>query len=89
MYVARPAILALYSPAAEALWQTLQTDDDPDPRWKTQRFATIASGLLFLEAVKRCGRRLTRGQLVETLETLVDFDTGLLRPLTFGPNRRG
>jgi ABC-type branched-subunit amino acid transport system substrate-binding protein len=40
------------------------------------------------EAVKLSGRRLNRAGLVSSLEQLRDFKTGVLPPLTFGPNRR-
>ena len=41
-----------------------------------------------LEALIRAGRDLSREKLVTTLEGLYDFDTGLMPPLTYGPNRR-
>jgi ABC-type branched-subunit amino acid transport system substrate-binding protein len=43
---------------------------------------------LMSEALRRAGRTLTRERLVEVLEELYRFDTGLTPPLTYGPNRR-
>ena len=43
------------------------------------------AGMLFAEAAKRAGRTLTRDGLVAALETLKGFDTGIVPPITIGP----
>jgi ABC-type branched-subunit amino acid transport system substrate-binding protein len=43
------------------------------------------AGSLLLEGLKRAGRRLDTEKLVETLETVRDFDLGLGAPINFGP----
>jgi ABC-type branched-subunit amino acid transport system substrate-binding protein len=48
----------------------------------------LAAAELMSEALRRAGRTLTRARLVEVLEQLYRFDTGLTPPLTYGPNRR-
>ncbi len=40
------------------------------------------------EALTRAGRDLSRRKLVHSLEQVRDFKTGLLPPMSFGPNRR-
>ncbi|HYE16329.1 MAG TPA: ABC transporter substrate-binding protein, partial [Pyrinomonadaceae bacterium] len=47
-----------------------------------------AAAKTLVEAAKSSGRQLTRASLVASLERLRDFQTGVLPPLTFGPNRR-
>jgi hypothetical protein len=47
-----------------------------------------ASARTFVEAVTVGGRRLNRAALVASLEQLRDFRTGIVPPLSFGPNRR-
>lgn len=47
-----------------------------------------AAARVFVEAVKSSGRGLNRAALVSGLERLRDFDTGVVPPLSFGPNRR-
>jgi hypothetical protein len=42
----------------------------------------------FVEAVKNSDRRLSRAALVNSLEHLQNFKTGVIGPVTFGPNRR-
>ena len=43
------------------------------------------AGSVPLEGVKRAGRQLDTEKLVETLETVRDFDMGLGAPISFGP----
>jgi branched-chain amino acid transport system substrate-binding protein len=43
------------------------------------------AGSLLLEGLKRAGRQLDTEKLVETLETVRDFDMGLGAPISFGP----
>jgi ABC-type branched-subunit amino acid transport system substrate-binding protein len=43
---------------------------------------------IFFEAAKVSGRQLDRAVLINALEQLRDFKTGVIPPVTFGPNRR-
>jgi ABC-type branched-subunit amino acid transport system substrate-binding protein len=52
------------------------------------RAVAFAAAKVFIEGVKLSGRRLSRAGLVDSIERLRDFRTGVLPPLTFGPNRR-
>jgi ABC-type branched-subunit amino acid transport system substrate-binding protein len=54
---------------------------------QAQRLA-FASVALIEEALKRAGRDVTRETLVTTLEQVHEFATGVLPPLSYGPNRR-
>lgn len=47
-----------------------------------------ASAKVFFEAAKLSGRQLNRTALINSLDHLRDFKTGVVPPLTFGPNRR-
>jgi ABC-type branched-subunit amino acid transport system substrate-binding protein len=48
----------------------------------------FAAVKLLVEATKSSGRRLSRASLIDALERLQDFKTGVVPPLTFGPNKR-
>lgn len=50
--------------------------------------AAYAAARVLVEATKRAGRRLSREALVSALEQLREFRTGVVPPVTFGPNRR-
>lgn len=48
----------------------------------------FAATKIFYEAVKISGKQLDRASLITSLEQLHDFKTGVVPPVTFGPNRR-
>lgn len=52
------------------------------------RAVAFAAAKVFTEGLKLSGRRLSRAGLVGAIERLRDFRTGVLPPVTFGPNRR-
>ena len=52
------------------------------------RTAAFAAGNVLVRALRSCGSHLDRDSLVRTLEHLQHFETGVVPPLTFGPNRR-
>lgn len=53
-------------------------------------FQTVAYGAakIFVEAIKLSTRQLSRATLIDSLEQLRDFRTGVMPPVTFNPNRR-
>jgi ABC-type branched-subunit amino acid transport system substrate-binding protein len=57
---------------------------------RSPAFQSVAFGStkVFYEAVKLSGRQLDRATLLRSLEQLQDFKTGVMPPITFGPNRR-
>ena len=52
------------------------------------QLAALAAAKLFVEGLRRAGRDVSRVRLIEGLEQLYNFDTGVTPPLTYGPNRR-
>jgi ABC-type branched-subunit amino acid transport system substrate-binding protein len=48
----------------------------------------FAAAKTLIEAMKLSNRQLSRPALLSALERLQDFKTGVVPPLTFGPNRR-
>jgi ABC-type branched-subunit amino acid transport system substrate-binding protein len=61
----------------------------PAPRGHlAAQWTALTSAYLLMEALKRAGRDVTRERVIEVLESLYEFKTGLLPPATFGPNRR-
>ena len=41
-----------------------------------------------VESLKRAGKDLSREKLIQTLEALYEYRTGLTPAITYGPNRR-
>jgi ABC-type branched-subunit amino acid transport system substrate-binding protein len=52
------------------------------------RLASLAAAKLFVEGLRKAGRDVSRSRLVEGLESLYAFETGVTPPLSYGPNRR-
>ena len=50
--------------------------------------AAFAAAKLLEEGLRRAGRDLDRRKLVDALEELYGYETGLTPPLSYGPNRR-
>jgi len=72
--------------ALAALKRSGALDGSKQPRL-AQILAYSAAHIL-TEGLKRAGRSLARERLVTALESLYDFETGLLRPVRYGPSRR-
>ncbi|HEX6639677.1 MAG TPA: ABC transporter substrate-binding protein [Thermoanaerobaculia bacterium] len=51
------------------------------------QIAAHSAAKVFVEALKRAGRDLTREKLIATLETFYQFPTGLTPPVTYARNR--
>jgi ABC-type branched-subunit amino acid transport system substrate-binding protein len=54
----------------------------------TTQLSTLAWVVVLEYGLKRAGRDLSRSKLIESLEGLYDHPTGLVPPVTYGPNRR-
>jgi ABC-type branched-subunit amino acid transport system substrate-binding protein len=52
------------------------------------QISAYVSAQLLVEGLKRAGRELSREKLIGALEGLYEYDTGLMPPLTYGPNHR-
>lgn len=52
------------------------------------QISTLSAAKVLVEGLKRSGQDLSRAQLVQTLEGLSEYQTGLAPAITYGPNRR-
>jgi ABC-type branched-subunit amino acid transport system substrate-binding protein len=50
--------------------------------------ATYGAAKVLIEGLKRAGKDLSREKLIQALEGFYEYQTGLLPPITYGPNRR-
>jgi ABC-type branched-subunit amino acid transport system substrate-binding protein len=55
---------------------------------KAAQVTALASAKVLAEGLKRAGKDLTREKLIQSLESLSNFATGLTQPVTYGPTRR-
>lgn len=52
------------------------------------QISALAAAKLLVEGLKRAGKDLSRERLIQVLEGLYEYKTGLTPPITWGPNRR-
>lgn len=52
------------------------------------QLSVFSSVKILVEGLKRAGKNVSREKLIETLEGLNGYGTGLTPPVTYGPNRR-
>jgi ABC-type branched-subunit amino acid transport system substrate-binding protein len=85
-YLAYPSALPNQNDFAEFI-AAMQKAGAPlrSPAFQSVAYAATK---IFFEATKLSGRQLDRRRLVSSLEQLQDFRTGVVPPVTFGPNRR-
>ena len=57
-------------------------------RHTASQLSAFAAAKVFVEALTRAGKDLSRDRLITTLEGFYDYDTGVTPRITFGPNRR-
>jgi ABC-type branched-subunit amino acid transport system substrate-binding protein len=53
----------------------------------TAQAVSYSAAKLLAEGLQRTGRELSRKKLINTLETIYQFDTGVMPPLSYGSNR--
>lgn len=85
-YVSYPAAVSRHEDFA-AFINTMQR---ANVELRSPAFQTVAyaAAQAFIEATKLSTRRLNRATLISSLEGLKDYRTGVVPPITFGPNRR-
>ena len=88
IFLAFPTAPSDVTPAGLAEFRALSEKYRVEPRHTAAQLSAFAAAKIFVEALQRAGRDLTREKLLTALEGLYDFETGVTPRLTFGPNRR-
>ncbi|HEX8354106.1 MAG TPA: ABC transporter substrate-binding protein [Pyrinomonadaceae bacterium] len=88
IFLAFPTVPADVTPAGLAEFRTLLEKHGVERRHTAAQLSAFAAARIFVEALQRAGRDLTRERLLSALEGLYEFETGVTPRLTFGPNRR-
>ena len=88
IYLASPVLSSDATAGGLAWYQALAARHQIAPDRIATQWSALSAALLFVEALKETGRNTSREQLIKMLEGINHFQTGLLPPLTFGPNRR-
>jgi len=58
------------------------------PALITAQISAYVGAKMLIEALKRAGKDVSREKLIQVLEELHQYPTGLTQPITYGPNRR-
>jgi ABC-type branched-subunit amino acid transport system substrate-binding protein len=88
IFIAFPTVPADVTSAGMAEFRTLHEKYKFAPRHTAAQLSAFAAAKVFVEALTRAGRELSREKLVNTFEGFYDYDTGVTPRITFGPNRR-
>jgi ABC-type branched-subunit amino acid transport system substrate-binding protein len=88
IFVAYSLLASDQSPEALQQLHSLQTAYDISAQHLPMQVAALVSARILVEGLQRGGRELTRAKFVAALAGLQNFETGLIPPISFGPNRR-
>jgi ABC-type branched-subunit amino acid transport system substrate-binding protein len=88
IYLAYPTLSRDVSAAGRAEYQRLAELHALPPGHLQGQVAALAAVKLLEEGLRGAGHTLDRERLVQAIEALYRYETGLTPPLTYGPNRR-
>jgi ABC-type branched-subunit amino acid transport system substrate-binding protein len=88
VFLAYPTLSSDITPRGRQEYQELAKTYSWSNDHVQARLAALAAAKLFVEGLRKAGRDLSRVRLVEGLESLYGFDTGVTPRLSYGPNRR-
>lgn len=88
LFVAFPTVPADITNEGMAEFRALHAKYKFAPRHTASQLSAFAAAKVFVEALTRAGKDLSREKLVNTLEGFYEYDTGATPRITFGPNRR-
>jgi hypothetical protein len=96
LLIAPPLAPTQGHPGAEEFFSLAGVDDASaagapefhERRSRVMEMAAFAAGKVFVESLKRAGRDLQREAFIDTLQRTSALETGVMPPITFGPNRR-
>lgn len=88
IYLAYPTLSRDVSSDGFAEYKRLAERHALPPGHLQGQVAALAAVKLFEEGLRGAGHTLDRERLIEAIEALYRYETGLTPPLTYGPNRR-
>lgn len=88
VYIAYPTLPQDWTPSGVSALRALREQGGVGERHAALQVNAYAAFAVLAEALKRAGRDASRDKLVEALEGLHGFETGLTPVIGFGPGRR-
>lgn len=87
VFVAVPTVPSDISEEGKGEIESFATRHQLSQAHRAAEIAAYASVKIFVEALRRGGRDITREKLIASLEHLYAFDTGVTPAITYGPSR--
>lgn len=87
VWIALPSCPRDESPFAVAAYRDLVRRHGIPGTHRMSQYAALTSLQLFLDALRRCGAKVTREDLLEAIDDTQEFRSGLLPPLTYSAER--
>ncbi|HSP76923.1 MAG TPA: ABC transporter substrate-binding protein, partial [Myxococcaceae bacterium] len=88
LFLAYPTLPSDEQPRAREEFLRLRAGTRATESHRMAQASAYTATTVLTEALRRSGRQLSRKKLLEHLEGLYAFETGLSPPLSYGPNRR-
>ncbi|WP_213936643.1 ABC transporter substrate-binding protein [Pseudomonas sp. dw_612] len=88
IFLAYPFVPSDWTPSGRTALTLLREHQGLGGEHAVLQVGAFSSMLLFSEGMKQAGRDASREKLIDALEGLHDFDTGLTPLISFGPGRR-
>jgi ABC-type branched-subunit amino acid transport system substrate-binding protein/cytochrome c553 len=88
VFLAYPTLPRDITPKAAGTLSELEKKGGFGARHQPAQVSALAAMLVLEEALKRAGRDLSRAKLVNALENLFSFETGVMPGISYGPTRR-
>ena len=88
LFLSFPALPLDQTREGRAEYERLAVDHGLPAEHRSSQIEALAAAKIFVEAMTASGRSASREKLIEQLEQFYQKPTGLIRPVTFGPNRR-
>ncbi|MCI0487541.1 MAG: ABC transporter substrate-binding protein [Blastocatellia bacterium] len=88
IFLSFPTLPSDQTPDGVAQYRILAEAHKLQPKSLATQFTALSSAKLMVEGFKRAGKDVSREKLIEVLEGLYGFSTGLTPAVTYNPNRR-
>jgi ABC-type branched-subunit amino acid transport system substrate-binding protein len=88
VFVAYSSMPADHTASGVQAFEKLHSEHDFDYQHSTAQISAYVAAEVLVESLKRAGRALSREKLLTALESLADFQPGLMPPISFNRSRR-
>lgn len=88
IFLTLPASPADQKPEASNDFRALAEKYKLPQKHLAAQITAYSGAKVLVEALKRAGKELSREKLIQSLEGLYEYSTGLTPPISYGPNRR-